>query len=270
MTLQNSAEKREKLLKWFGDYDNCVVAFSGGVDSSVLAKAAVCALGDRAVAVYLESETSLKDERAFAEKIAKEIGISLTVMAGEEFGDPDFIKNTPERCYFCKKIRFSQLSKWAELRRIGVMVEGSNADDRNDFRPGSRAAGEIGVRAPLAEVGLTKAEIRELAGQWGLSNQNKPATPCLATRIAYNLEITPQRLETIEAAESFLASLGLTSVRVRLHEANLVRIEVEASQISRFVDNEFREKVTTKFLSLEFGYISLDLTGFRSGSINAF
>ena len=145
MTSQSSAEKREKLLEWFGDYDSCVVAFSGGIDSSVLAKAAVCALGDCAVAVYLESATSTADERAFAEKIAREIGISLTVMAGEEFGDPDFIKNTPDRCYFCKKTRFLQLAKWAESRRIRVMVEGSNADDRNDFRPGSRAAEELGV-----------------------------------------------------------------------------------------------------------------------------
>jgi uncharacterized protein len=247
---------------------SCVVAFSGGVDSSLLTQAAYQVLGDRATAIYLVSETSTTIEQETARKIASEIGIRLFVLRGEEFSEPEFVRNGVDRCYHCKKVRFTQLLIWALTNDMEIVIEGSNADDASDYRPGSLAAKELGIRAPLAEVGLTKQEIRQLARYIGLSNWNMPASPCLATRIDYDLPITVKRLECIAAAEDFFATQAFSPIRVRLHGNDLARIEIAPDQMERFLDEDFRWFVNQKLMELGFKFMTLDLSGFQSGSMN--
>ncbi|MCL2117131.1 MAG: ATP-dependent sacrificial sulfur transferase LarE [Planctomycetaceae bacterium] len=262
------SEKYRLLLDSFATVRSCVIAFSGGVDSSLLAHAAYRVLGDRATAIYLVSETSTKTEQQIAQRVASEIGIRLLVFRGEEFAEPEFIRNGIDRCYHCKKMRFTQLTTWAKEHDVELLVEGSNADDTGDYRPGSRASQELGVRAPLAEIGLTKQEIRQLARHEGLSNWNLPSSPCLATRIEYDLQITVERLQRIAAAEAFLADRGLSPVRVRLHGNRLARIEIAPDQMERFLDEDFRWFVQEKLSEIGFTFVTLDLSGFQSGSMN--
>ena len=262
------AEKNRRLSECFAAVRSCVVAFSGGVDSSVLAKAAYDVLGDLATAIYLVSDTSTNAEQAIARKIAAEIGIRLLVMPGEEFANSEFIKNGVDRCYHCKKVRFTQLIAWAKANDVDLLVEGSNDDDRGDYRPGSKASAELGVLAPLAECQLAKAEIRQLAKFWGLSNWELPASPCLATRIEYGLPITPERIKRIAAAEEFLTQAGIAPVRVRLHANDMARIEISPDMMPRFLEENFRESVTGQLLELGFAFVTLDLAGFQSGSMN--
>jgi len=262
------SEKHRRLLDGLAEVRSCVVAFSGGVDSSVLAQAAYRALGDRATAIYLVSETSTAVEQETARKIASKIGIRLLVLRGEEFAEPEFVRNGADRCYHCKKVRFSQLLTWAKTSDVERIVEGSNADDADDYRPGGKAAKELGIRAPLAEVGLTKQEIRQLARHEGLSNWNMPASPCLATRIDYGLPITVERLQRVAAAEAYLAGQGLSPVRVRLHGNELARVEIAQDQVERFLDKDFRWFVNKKLTELGFAFVTLDLSGFQSGSMN--
>ena len=261
-------EKHRQLSDCFAGVRSCVVAFSGGVDSSLSAHAAHQILGDRATAIYLVSETSTPLEQATAKKIASEIGIRLLVVRSEEFAEPEFVRNGTDRCYHCKKVRFSQLLTWAKANEVELVVEGSNADDAGDYRPGSKAAKELGIRAPLAEVGLTKQEIRQLARHYGLSNWNLPASPCLATRIEYDLPITVERLERIAAAEAYFTAQGFSPVRVRLHGNDLARIEIAPDQVERFLDEDFRRSVNQKLTELGFKFVTLDLSGFQSGSMN--
>ena len=261
-------EKHRLLLHSFTAMRSCVIAFSGGIDSSLLAYAACQVLGDRATATYLVSETSTKTEQDTAQRIASEIGIRLLVFRGEEFAEPEFVRNGIDRCYHCKKTRFTQLRAWAKDHDVEVLVEGSNADDTGDYRPGSRASQELGVRAPLAEIGLTKQEIRQLARHEGLSNWNLPSSPCLATRIEYDLPITVERLQRIAAAEAFLADRGLSPIRVRIHGHELARIEITSDQMERFFDEDFRWFVQEKLTELGFAFVTLDLSGFQSGSMN--
>ena len=262
------SEKYRFLLDGFAGVHSCVVAFSGGVDSSVLTLAAYRVLGHRATAIYLTSETSTAIEQERVKRIASEIGIRLLVFRGKEFEEPEFVRNGADRCYHCKKVRFLQLTAWAKDNNAAWVVEGSNADDADDYRPGSRAASELGVRAPLAEAGLTKQEIRQLARQEGLSNWDLPAAPCLATRIEYDLPITVERLERIAAAEAFLAAQGFSPVRVRLHDNGLARIEVAPEQIACFMDEKVRRDVNEKLTELGFTFVTLDMSGFQSGSMN--
>jgi len=262
------SEKHRQLLDCFAGVRSCGIAFSGGVDSSLLAHAAHQVLGDCATAIYLVSETSTQVEQETAKKIASEIGIRLFVDRSEEFAEPEFVRNGTDRCYHCKKVRFSQLLTWAKANDVALVVEGSNADDADDYRPGNKAAKELGIRAPLAEVGLTKQEIRQLAKHLGLSNWNLPASPCLATRIEYDLPITVERLERIAAAEAFLAAQGFSPVRVRLHGNDLARIEIAPDQVERFLDEDFRWFVNKKLAELGFRFVTLDLSGFQSGSMN--
>ncbi len=261
-------EKRRRLLDWFAAVPSCAIAFSGGVDSSALAKAAHTVLGDRLTAIYLVSETSTQAEQDTAKALAAEIGMRLLVMRGEEFSEPQFVRNGVDRCYHCKRVRFSQLLAWSRTNDVALLIEGSNADDKGDYRPGSRASKELGVRAPLAEIGLTKDEIRQLARHWGLSNHDLPASPCLATRIEYGLSITPERLKRIAAAEAFLASRGIAPVRVRLHGGEIARMETSPEMMGRFVDENFRRAVVAELTGLGFAFVTLDLSGFQSGSMN--
>ena len=260
--------KWQRLLDCFADAKACVVAFSGGVDSSVLALAAHRVLSDRATAIYLTSDTSTQSEQETAHVVAAEIGIRLQVMQGDEFVEPEFVRNGVDRCYHCKKVRFTQLRNWAGANNITLLVEGSNADDRGDYRPGAKAGRELGIRAPLAECDLSKNEIRQLARHFGLSNRDLPAAPCLATRIEYDLPLTTARLNRVAAAEAFLASQDVVPVRVRLHVNDLARIETLPEQVARFADATFREQVTAKLVELGFLFVTLDLSGFQSGSMN--
>lgn len=262
------SDKHRLLMDSLAEVQSCGIAFSGGVDSSVLAQTAFCVLGDRATAIYLTGDTATVVEQETAQRIASEIGIRLLVFRGVEFAEPEFLRNGVDRCYHCKKTRFSQLLTWAKDNRVELIVEGSNADDAKDYRPGSRAAKELGVRAPLVEVGLTKEEIRLLARRGGLSNWNLPASPCLATRIEYDLPITVERLRRIAAAEAFLTVRGFSPVRVRLHGNELARLEIAPDQMPRFLDEDSRRLVHEKLTELGFAFVTLDLAGFQSGSMN--
>ena len=265
---QNINDKERSLLDRLKNHDTVYVAFSGGVDSSVLARAAQITHGEKAVAVFLESATTTEQERKNAENVAREIGIVLKIIPGEEFDDDRFVRNDENRCYHCKRIRFSHLVLLAKRFPGSVLLEGSNHDDLSDFRPGKRAAEELDVRAPLAELGFSKQDVRDLAKKWNLSCWDRPSEPCLATRIDYDIPLSPDLLQKIDQAEHFLRSHGFSPVRVRFHAGNLTRIEVSSDQIDKLCDLEFLEIMNPFFLELGFRFITVDTTGFRSGSMN--
>jgi pyridinium-3,5-biscarboxylic acid mononucleotide sulfurtransferase len=257
--------KRDRLLALLAGYGPCAVAFSGGVDSVVVAKAAHLALGDNATAVTGTSAALAEGELEAARDLARLIGIRHQVIATEEFADPGYVANNPDRCYHCKSELYSQLGRIKERLGVNVVANGANADDLGDYRPGMRAANEHDVRSPLAECGLTKQEVRELAAAWGLPVADKPATPCLSSRVAYGLQVTPERLARIDRAEQFLRSLGFRELRVRLHEGDVARIEVPVGEIAALCEAEIRRAVVEEFDRLGFKFITLDLAGFRSG-----
>jgi pyridinium-3,5-biscarboxylic acid mononucleotide sulfurtransferase len=257
--------KRDQLLKLLAGYGRCAVAFSGGVDSTVVAKAARLALGDAAVAVTGTSDALAAGELDAARALATQIGIRHIVVPTLEFDNPDYVANKPDRCYHCKTELYSQLGRMRERLGVDVVVNGANADDLGDYRPGMRAADEHDVRSPLADCGITKQEVRALAAAWGLPVADKPATPCLSSRVAYGLNVTPERLARIDSAERFLRSLGFHELRVRLHADDMARIEVPVSEVSRLCDAAVRASVVAEFERLGFKFVTLDLAGFRSG-----
>jgi pyridinium-3,5-biscarboxylic acid mononucleotide sulfurtransferase len=257
--------KRELLLRLLAGYGRCAVAFSGGVDSTVVAKAARLALGDAAVAVTGTSDALAAGELDAARALATQIGIRHIVVPTEEFANPDYVANKPDRCYHCKTELYSQLGRLRERLGVDVVVNGANADDVGDYRPGMRAADEHEVRSPLADCGITKQEVRELAASWELPVADKPATPCLSSRVAYGLNVTPERLARIDRAEQFLRSLGFHELRVRLHADDMARIEVPVSEVGQLCDAEVRASVVAEFERLGFKFVTLDLAGFRSG-----
>lgn len=259
---------RERLLAWMKDFSSLALGFSGGLDSSVVAMAAKLALGDSTVAITAVSPVHPETEIELARKIAAWIGIRHVELPGREMNDPRFLPNDPERCYYCKRIRFEDMISYANSFGIAAVLDGSNADDAHDYRPGGRAVRELGVRSPLAELGITKTTVRRLAAAWNLPNVAKPPEPCLASRFAYGEPITAERLRDIEEAEAFLRSLGFSETRVRWHGKGLVRIEVKSDQIPKLTEPEIRGIIVQKFKSLGFVQVSLDLEGFRSGSMN--
>jgi uncharacterized protein len=257
--------KRDQLLKLLAGYARCAVAFSGGVDSTVVAKAAQLALGDAAVAVTGTSDALAAGELDAARALATLIGIRHLVVPTEEFDNPEYVANKADRCYHCKTELYSQLGKLRERLGVDVVVNGANADDLGDYRPGTRAANEHDVRSPLADCGLTKQEVRQLAANWELPVAEKPATPCLSSRVAYGLNVTPERLARIDSAEQFLRSLGFHELRVRFHADDMARIEVPVSEVGRLCEPNVRESVVQEFERLGFKFVTLDLAGFRSG-----
>lgn len=261
--------KRDRLLSTLRVYGRVAVAFSGGIDSTVVAKAAQLACCERAVAVTAVSLSLASGEREEAEQLAKLIGIRHQIIETQEFNNPDYLQNAPNRCYFCKTELYTRLEELVPELGVDVIVNGANLDDRGDYRPGMTAAREHRVRSPLIEAELTKADVRALAQHWNLPTWDKPATPCLSSRIAYGVEVTPERVARVDAAEVFLRDYGLREFRVRHEAHDLARIEIPVSEISRFLDAEFRNAVSAKLHTLGFKYVTLDLDGFRSGSMNA-
>ena len=259
---------RDLLLRCMESLESCAVAFSGGVDSSVVAKAAHVALGQRALAVTGVSASLAAGELTEASAVAMQIGIRHEVLQTSELENPSYTKNSPRRCFHCKSELYSQMHQRLADWDVTIIVSGANADDLGDYRPGLEAASEWNVRNPLAECGLGKTEVRELAAHWNLPVWNKPATPCLSSRVAYGEEVTEERLAMIDQAERLLRDAGYGTLRVRYHAGDLARIEVPSDRIAQLADTAERERLTEALLKIGFRYICLDLEGFRSGSQN--
>jgi uncharacterized protein len=263
------AVKRDRLLDLLRSYGSCAVAFSGGLDSTVLAKAAALALGDRAVAVTGTSASLAAGELDESLALARQIGIRHEVIHTDELAIPGYQANAADRCYFCKSELFLKVEQIAARLGVAVVCDGSNRDDQGEYRPGIQAARERKVRSPLAECGLGKAELRSLAAAWDIPTWDKPATPCLSSRIAYGEQVTPARLAMIDQAERFLRERGFQPLRVRYHKGDMARIEVAIDALPRLVEPELRRVVLEHLRGLGFKYVALDLQGFRSGSMNA-
>lgn len=261
-------EKFNKLLKNLRERGGVLIAFSGGVDSSVLAAAAKLVLGDKALAVTVDSPLTPPWEVEEAKRVAKEIGIRHEILRGNELENPNFARNPPNRCYFCKKELAAKLKKFAEEVGLRSVADGSNADDLSDYRPGRLALREEGVSSPLAEVGLTKEEIREIARGLGLSVADKPPMACLASRIPYGQEITLGKLERVAKAEAAVKKLAnVKQVRVRDHDG-VARIEVDPRERGAFFNEAVMDGVARELRALGFKYVTLDLEGYVQGSMN--
>jgi len=263
-------EKLETLLATLAGYGRVAVAFSAGVDSTVVARAAQQACGDDAVAVTAVSPSLASGEREQAEQLAQQIGIRHVVIETDEFDNPDYLKNEPNRCYFCKTELYTRLGHILPQLDVDVIANGANVDDQGDHRPGMVAAGEHAVRSPLLDVGMTKQDVRDLAQHWDLPVWDKPAMPCLSSRIAYGVGVTTERVRRVDEAEKYLRDeFGLLEFRVR-HEANeLARIEIPVDELPRLLDTSNRLAITAKLRELGFAFVTIDLEGFRSGSLNS-
>jgi uncharacterized protein len=262
------AAKRDRLLALLRGLGGVAVAFSGGVDSTVVAQAAFLALGGRAVAVTADSPSVPRAEVEEAQRLARHIGICHLLVATDEFADPDYVRNDGSRCYFCKSELYSRIEELLPSLGVDVVCSGANLDDRGDYRPGLKAAAEHRVRHPLQEADCTKADVRALARAWDLPVWDKPASPCLSSRLAPGVEVTRERTGRVEAAEAYLRSLGYRECRVRLHEGELARVEVPAGELARLADPAVRGPLVRRLKELGFRYVTLDLEGFRSGSLN--
>jgi pyridinium-3,5-biscarboxylic acid mononucleotide sulfurtransferase len=260
-------QKLEQLKTIFAEMEQALIAYSGGVDSTLVAKIAYDVLGDRALAITAQSPSLLPEELEDARIQAATIGISHQVIATHEMDNPNYTSNPVNRCYFCKSELHDTLKPLAIQRGYPYVVDGVNADDLRDYRPGIQAAKERGVRSPLAEVGVTKAEVRQLSQQLGLPWWDKPAQPCLSSRFPYGEEITIAKLQRVGRAEIYLRKLGFSNLRVR-SEGDTARIELPPEQIKEFVLTTDLPPVVSAFQEFGFVYVTLDLEGYRSGKLN--
>lgn len=267
-TMPSLDRQRERLLDCCRQLQSCVVAMSAGVDSAVVAQAAHLALGSQALAVTADSPSLARSELQAAQATAAQIGIRHLVVSTTEIEREAYQRNASDRCYHCKQTLYTSLAEVARQHGLQTLVNGANADDSSDYRPGLQAAAEHQVRSPLAECGITKAEVRQLAQAWQLPVWDKPASPCLSSRLAYGERVTPERLAMVEQAEAYLKSQGLADVRVRYHRDDMARIEVPVDQIERLCQAEVREPLIVRLKTLGFKFVALDLEGFRSGSLN--
>jgi uncharacterized protein len=264
MKLEKRLEELESII---APYGSALVAFSGGVDSSLaLAVVGRTLAKDRVLAVTSNNETYLPSELGQAEAFARSLGVEYLVVNTRELDDPNYAKNPTNRCYFCKSTLYSDLAKIAEEKGYACVVDGANKDDEGDYRPGRKAAKELGVVSPLAMVGLGKAEVRELAKFLDLPTWDKPALACLSSRFPYGQEITPEKLAQVARAEEFMRSRGYRQVRVR-HHGEIARLEVGPDELERAFEE--REEISTELKAAGFLYVTLDLGGYKSGSLNA-
>lgn len=260
--------KLDKLKNFIQQYEKVVIAFSGGVDSSFLLKAASDALGpENVIAVTLKAAVNPESEITEAIRLAEQAGVKHIVIAADVFSIPGFRENPPERCYICKKAIFSRIIDEARQNGISIIFDGTNADDVNDYRPGMKALEELGIISPLRECGLGKNEIREYSKEYGIKTWDKPSMACLASRVPYNEPITEEKLLMVGKAEELLQLLGFRQFRVRCH-GSIARIEIAPEEMTNIFDMNIIKGINEKLKGIGFSYVTLDLQGYRTGSLN--
>lgn len=260
-------QKQAALFRLLGEMDRVIVAYSGGTDSAYLAWAAHEVLGERAVAITADSPSIPESHKRDAEAFVRQFGIPHEYIETREFENPDYVKNDANRCFHCKDELFNRLEEVGRARNIPTIVYGVNKDDLGDYRPGQNAAKQHQVKAPLVDAGLTKAEIRELSRLAGLPTWDRPAAACLSSRIPYGTPVTIQNIKTVEVGEEELKALGFRQFRTRFH-GELVRIEVAREELPHALNLEMAGKLTALFKKLGYKFVTLDLEGYRQGSMN--